>query len=318
MKPLYTGLAAAVTSAATFATSGAFIKPLLEAGWSPAAAVTARALIAGVLLLPIVVFSLRGRWDALWRGRWRVVGMGVIAVAFTQLTYFAALRRIPVSTALLVEYLAPLLLVVWVAVATRRLPRPAVLIGSVLAIGGLVLVIGPGALNAVDPVGILLAFAAAIGCAVYFVVAARPADGLPPVALAGFGLLLGGVTLGLAGLVGLVPVSMTFGEVLLLGSPVAWWVPLMVVAFLGTAVAYATGIYGSNKLGSRLASFVGLLEVVFASILAWIVVGESLTPLQMAGGALILVGIAVIPPPDDTPAPPPASVPAREPAANAL
>ncbi|HWS35608.1 MAG TPA: DMT family transporter [Actinoplanes sp.] len=314
MKPLHTGLTAAVISAATFATSGAFIKPLLEAGWSPAAAVTARALTAGVLLLPVVLLSLRGRWDTLWRGRWRIVGMGVIAVAFTQLTYYAAISRIPVSTALLVEYLAPLLLVVWVAVTTRTLPRPAVLIGSVLAIGGLVLVIGPGALDAVDPSGLLLAFAAAIGCAVYFVVAARPADGLPPVALAGFGLLLGGLTLGLAGVAGLVPVTMTFGDVNLLGSPVAWWVPLTVVALLGTAVAYATGIYGSSRLGSRLASFVGLLEVVFASIFAWIVIGEALTVLQITGGALILVGIAVIPPPAEVPTHPEAVVREREPA----
>ncbi|GGN43535.1 drug/metabolite transporter (DMT)-like permease [Actinoplanes campanulatus] len=300
------GLAAAVTSAATFSTSGAFIKPLLEAGWSPAAAVTARALTAGLLLLPFVLLSLRGRWDALWRGRWRVLGMGVIAVAFTQLTYFAAIHRIPVSAALLIEYQAPLLLVVWVALTTRRLPRPAVLLGSVLAIGGLVLVIGPGALEAVDPLGVLLAFVAAGGCAVYFVVAARPADGLPPVALAGAGLLLGGLTLALAGLAGLVPMTATTGDVSLLGSPVPWWVPLMVVALFGTAIAYASGIFGSSRLGSRLASFVGLLEVVFASVLAWIVVGEQLTPLQMAGGVLILAGIAAIP------AEPP--VPAVEPA----
>lgn len=295
MKPQSVGLAAAVISAASFGTSGAFIKPLLEAGWSPAAAVTARALTAGLLLLPFVLLSLRGDWGALWRGRWRLFGMGVIAVAFTQLTYFAAISRVPVSTALLVEYLAPLLLVLWAWAVTRRLPRPAVLIGSVLAIGGLVLVIGPGALQAVDPVGLMLAFAAAIGCAVYFVVAAKPADGLPPVALAGVGLLLGGVVLGLAGLVGAVPMTATFSDVPLLGSVVPWWVPLGVVAVFGTAIAYASGIFGSGKLGSRLASFVGLLEVVFASILAWIVVGERLSPLQMLGGALILAGIAAVP-----------------------
>ncbi|WP_328467954.1 DMT family transporter [Actinoplanes sp. NBC_00393] len=294
-KPQSVGLVAAVTSAATFATSGAFIKPLLESGWSPAAAVTARALLGGMLLLPFVLFSLRGRWDALWRARWRVAGMGVIAVAFTQLTYFAAIHRIPVSTALLVEYLAPLLLVVWAWATTRRLPRPAVFLGSALAIGGLVLVIGPGALQAVDPVGIMLAFAAAIGCAVYFVVAARPADGLPPVALAGTGLLLGAASLGLAGAVGLVPFTVAFDDVQLLGSTAPWWVSLTVVAVFATAIAYATGIFGSSRLGSRLASFVGLLEVVFASIFAWIVVGEQLTPLQMVGGALILAGIAAIP-----------------------
>ncbi len=292
--PRQVGLAAMVLSAVSFGTSGAFIKPLLEAGWSPAAAVTVRALTASVVLLPFVLFSLRGRWSAVWRARWRILGMGVIAVAFTQLAYFAAIARIPVSTALLIEYLAPLLLVLWAWATTRRLPRPAVLLGSVLAVGGLVLVIGPGALQAVDPVGLILAFSAAIGCAVYFVVAARPADGLPPVALAGTGLLLGGLLLGLIGLTGVLPFEAVGGNVALLGASAPWWVPLGVVAIAGTAIAYATGIAGSARLGSRLASFLGLLEVVFASIFAWLVVGESLTPLQMLGGALILAGIAAI------------------------
>jgi drug/metabolite transporter (DMT)-like permease len=242
-----------------------------------------------------VLLSLRGKWNTLWRARWRVLGMGAVAVAFTQLAYFAAIHRIPVATALLVEYLAPLLLVIWVALTTLRFPRPAVLLGSVLAIGGLVLVIGPGALQAVDPVGLGLAFAAAIGCAVYFVVAARPADGLPPVALAGAGLLLGGLLLGFSGLIGVVPLSASFGEVPLLGATAPWWVPLAVVAIFATAIAYAAGIFGSGRLGARLASFVGLLEVVFASIFAWVVVGEALSPLQMTGGALILAGIAAIP-----------------------
>ncbi|BCJ47064.1 membrane protein [Actinoplanes ianthinogenes] len=295
LTPQSTGLAAAVVSAASFGTSGAFVKPLLEAGWSPAAAVTVRALSAGLLLLPFVLVAMHGRWAALWRARWRLLGMGLIAVAFTQLAYFAAIRRVPVTTALLIEYLAPLLLVLWAWATTRKLPRPAVLLGSLLAVGGLVLVIGPGALRAVDPLGLLLAFAAAVGCAVYFVVAARPADGLPPVALAGAGLLLGGATLGLLGLVGLVPMKATFGDVTLLGAQAPWWLPLAVVAVFGTAIAYASGIFGSGRLGSRLASFVGLLEVIFASMFAWLVVGEHLTLLQITGGALILAGIATIP-----------------------
>ncbi len=289
------GLATMVLSSVSFATSGAFIKPLLAAGWSPAAAVTVRALAGGLILLPLVLILLRGRWAALWRARWRVLGMGAVAVAFTQLAYFAAIQRIPVSTALLVEYLAPLLLVAFVWATSRRMPRPAVLIGSVLAIGGLVLVIGPGALQAVDPLGLAFAFAAAVGCAIYFVVAARPADGLPPVALAGAGLLLGGLLLGLAGAVRLVPFSTAFESVTLFGTVTPWWLPLLVVALIGTALAYAAGITGSGLIGSRLASFVGLLEVVFASILAWVLLGEQLSPLQMIGGLLILAGIAVIP-----------------------
>jgi len=310
--PKHVGLAAMVLSAVSFGTSGAFIKPLLEAGWSPAAAVTVRALIGGVVLLPFVLVALRGRWPALWRARWRVLGMGLVAVAFTQFAYFAAIARIPVSTALLIEYLAPLLLVLWAWATTRRMPRPTVLLGSALAVAGLVLVIGPGALQAVDPLGLALAFAAAIGCAVYFVVAARPADGLPPVALAGSGLLLGGLALAAVGLTGVLPFETVGRSVPMLGGTAPWWIPLGVVAVAGTAVAYATGIAGSARLGSRLASFLGLLEVVFASIFAWLVLGESLTLPQLFGGALILVGIASIP--AEQPAEPVVAVEPREPA----
>jgi drug/metabolite transporter (DMT)-like permease len=288
------GLVVAVISAVSFGTSGVLVKPLLEAGWSPTAAVTARAFTAGLLLLPIALASLRGRWAALWRARWRVLGMGVIGVASTQLTYFAALQTIPVSTALLIEFLAPLLLVGFTWASTRRLPRPTVLVGSVLAVAGIVLVIGPGALQAVDPVGVAFAFCAAIGCAVYFVIAARPSDELPPVALAATGLLLGAVVLALLGSTSLLPFTATAADLPLFGSNMPGWVPLLLLAVVGTALPYAAGITASEALGSRLASFVGLLEVVFASVFAWLSLGEELTPLQLAGGALILGGIAAV------------------------
>lgn len=289
-----TGLIAAAVSFISFGTSGAFVKPLLEAGWSPTAAVTARALTAGLVLLPFVVYSLRGQWSLLLRARWPVLGMGLVGVAVTQVLYFAAVQRIPVATALLIEFLAPLLLVAFTWAVSRRTPAPVVLAGSVLAVGGLVLVIGPGALQAVDPIGLAAAFGAAIGCAVYFVIAARPNEGLPPVALAGAGLLLAVPVLALGGAIGLLPFTATFADVALLGTTTAWWVPLLVVAVFGTALAYASGITASGILGSRVASFIALLEVVSASLFAWLLLGEELTGLQLLGGLLILGGIASV------------------------
>ncbi|MET9631164.1 EamA family transporter [Lentzea sp. NPDC006480] len=291
-----TGLIAAAVSFISFGTSGAFVKPLLEAGWSPAAAVTVRALLAGLVLLPFVVFSLRGRWDLLWQARWPVLGMGVVGVAATQVLYFAAISRIPVATALLIEFLAPLLLVGFTWAVSRRTPAPVVLIGSVLAIGGLVLVIGPGAIQAVDPIGLVAAFGAAIACAVYFAIAGRPNNGLPPVALAGAGMLLAAPVLAVVGLTGLLPFTATFGDVPLFDgeTATAWWVPLLVVAVIGTALAYATGITASGILGSRLGSFIALLEVVSASLFAWLLLGEGLTLLQLFGGVLIVGGIASV------------------------
>jgi len=288
------GLVLAVIAAATFGMSGAFIKPILEAGWSPAAAVTVRALVGGIVLAPVAAVALRGRWSALWRARWRVLTMGFIGVAATQLVYFAALERIPVSTAILLEYMAPLLLVGFVWATSRRIPKAVVLIGSVVAVAGLVLVVSPGGHGSFDLLGLGFAGLGTIGCAIYYVVAARPSDGLPPVALAASGLLIGGIMLGLVGLVGLVPFTATFGKVRFLGSPVQWWLPLLIVGVFATAIAYAASITASEILGSRLASFAGLLEVVAAALYAWLLLGEKLSIPQLIGGVLILVGIGFV------------------------
>ena len=288
------GLVIAVIASLSFGMSGAFVKPLLESGWSPAAAVTVRALIGGLVLAPLAAVQLRGRWHTLWQARWRILAMGLVGVAATQLLYFAALELIPVNTAILLEYMAPLLLVLWVWVRTRRMPRAVVLIGSVVAVAGLILVVSPRGGEHFNVLGLLFAGLATVGCAVYYVVAARPSEGLPPVAFASTGLLLGSLVLGLVSLTHVVPFTITFGRVTLFHTSVPWWVPLLVVGVIATAVAYATSIAASEMLGSRLASFAGLLEVVAAAFYAWILLGESLGILQLLGGVLILVGIGFV------------------------
>jgi drug/metabolite transporter (DMT)-like permease len=289
-----TGLIIAVIAAASFGASGAFVKPLLEAGWSPAAAVTLRALTGGIVLAPVATVALRGRWSALWRSRWRVLAMALIGVAGTQLMYFAAIQRIPVGTGILIEYMAPLLLVAFVWARTRRMPKAVVLIGSAAALVGLVLVVSPGGANSFDVLGLTFALIAMVGCAIYYVVAALPGDGLPPVALAASGLLIGGVALGAVGLLGVVPFAATFGTVQLFGSAVAWWVPMLIVGVVATAIAYAASITASEMLGARLASFAGLLEVVAATLYAWLLLGEKLSVPQLLGGVLILIGIGFV------------------------
>jgi drug/metabolite transporter (DMT)-like permease len=288
------GLVIAVIAAATFGLAGALAKPVLESGWTPAAAVTARVLIGGLVLAPVAVMSLRGRWSVLWRARWRVLAMALIGVGGTQLAYFAAIERIPVGTAVLIEYLAPLLLVGVAWARTRKSPKVVVLVGSVVALGGLVLVVSPGGSAGFDLLGYALALTAMVGCAIYYLVAAQPSDGLPAVALAGFGLLLGGVLLGLIGLSGLVAWRTSTADVSMFGALLPWYLPLLVLGIVATAIAYSTSIAASEMLGSRLASFVGLLEVVVACFYAWLLLGEQLTSPQLFGGLLILVGIVCV------------------------
>ncbi len=289
MKALIIG----ITASLAFGVSGAFIKPLLENGWSPAAAVAMRTAVAGLVLAPFAIKALRGKWGTVWRSRGRIAAMALIGVAGTQLAYFIAVQRIPVGTAILLEYLAPILLVLFAWATTRVIPKKVVLIGSAIAIVGLVLVVGPGSIGG-DLVGVFAAFLAAIGAATYYLVAARPSQGLPAVALAALGLLLGPLVLALLGIIGVLPFTAAFTDMPFLDGTAPWWVPMGVVAIVGTAVAYATSIIATGMLGSRVMSFVGLLEVVFAALFAWLLLGENLGALQLVGGVLILAGIAFV------------------------
>lgn len=289
-----TGLGIAVISALAFGMSGPFVKPLLESGWSPAAAVTVRALVGGLVLAPIAFIALRGKWTALWRARIRVLAIALIGVAATQLAYFAAIERIAVGTGILIEFMAPLLLVVFVWARSRKTPKAVVLAGSVFALIGLGMVVSPGGEGSIDLVGLGFALLAAVGCAIYFVAAAKADDGLPAVAVASVSLIIGGVVLGLIGLTGLIPFTASVAPVNLFGGTVEWWVPMLIVGVLATGFAYAASITASQLLGSRLASFAGLLEVIAATGYAWLLLGEQMTVIQLAGGVLILVGIGFV------------------------
>lgn len=288
------GLLVGLVAAFSFGTSGAFGKSLLDAGWSPIAAVSARALIGGMVLAPFGIYALRGRWIALWRARTRVLLMALVGVAATQLLYFSAITIIPVSDAILIEYLAPIMMVGWVWARTRKVPKVVVLIGSAVALAGLVLVVSPQGGVSLPLIGLIIAFGGSVGCAIYFTVAATPSDDLPPVALAAAALVIGGIALATVGATGMLPFAFTFTNVHLLGGSQPWWVPLVVIGVISTALAYASSVASSEILGSRLSSFMGLLEVVAAGLYAWILLGQDLRWPQLVGGVLILGGIALI------------------------
>ena len=80
----------------------------------------------------------------------------------------------------------------------------------------------------------------------------------------------------------------------LAGVEVPWFVPLLWVAAIATTLGYALGVMAVPRIGSRVASFVGLSEVLFALGFAWIFLAEVPAPIQFAGGALILVGVILV------------------------
>lgn len=142
--------------------------------------------------------------------------------------------------------------------------------------------------------GVLWALAAMVGAATYFVLSARTTSGLPPLALAGSGLVVGAAGLGLLGLVGVLPMRATTTAPVYAGGAVVWWLPLLGLGVVTAGIAYTTGIAASRLLGSRVASFVALLEVVAGVVAAWLLLEQVPDGLQLAGGALVVTGVVVV------------------------
>lgn len=288
------GVATALVSAAAFATSGAFGKSLLVGGWSPGAVVTMRIALAAVVLLAPALWSLRGRWGALRRNGWLVVGYGLTGVAGCQLAYFNAVTHLSVGVALLLEYLAPVLIVGWLWARHGQRPRRLTAIGVALAVAGLLLVLDVLDGGSVGTVGVLWGLGAAVCLVLYFLLADHVGDDVPPLALAGGGLLVGALSLGLAGWLGILGMTRGAERVPLGGVVVPWWVPVLVIALVAAAFAYVTGIAAVRLLGAKVASFVALTEVLFAVLFAWLVLAELPTLVQLLGGVLIVAGLVAV------------------------
>jgi drug/metabolite transporter (DMT)-like permease len=291
---LRAGLGFALLSASSFGLSGPLARGLMDAGWSSAPAVAVRVLLAAVVLAPIAVVRLRGRWRLLRRNAPLITAYGLVAVAGCQLAFFNAVAHMEVGVALLVEYTAPVAVVGWLWLRHGQRPTRLTVLGGVLGLVGLLLVLDVVSGAHVSVVGVLWALGAMVGAAVYFVLNARDAEGLPGTVLAAGGLLLGGVVLVLAGAVGIVPFAVSAAPVAFDGFTVAWWLPVLALGVVTAALAYVVGIAATRRLGSRLASFVALTEVVMALLFAWLLLGEAPGLVQLAGGALILGGVVAV------------------------
>ena len=288
------GLGLALLSAITFATSGTFARPLITGEWSAVAVVIARVGIAALVLAVPAVLALRGRWAVLRRNAVSVVLFRLLGVATAQACFFNAVRYLPVGVALLLEYLGIVLVVGWMWLVHGQRPRLLTVAGSVTALCGLVLVLDLTGAGRLDPVGVLWGLGAGVGLAGYFVIAGRIDAGLPSVVMASGGMAVGALALLLLGGIGALPLAAGTADVTFGGHRVSWLVPIAGLSLIAAVVAYLAGVAGTRLLGARLSSFVGLTEVMFAVLIAWLVLDELPSLIQLAGGVLILGGVALV------------------------
>ncbi|MFF3205266.1 DMT family transporter [Streptomyces sp. NPDC002962] len=284
------GLGLAIGSAIAFGGSGVAAKPLIEAGLDPLHVVWLRVTGAALVMLPLAV-----RHRALLRTRPALLaGFGLLGVAGVQAFYFAAISRIPVGVALLVEYLAPALVLGWVRFVQRRPVTRAAALGVVFAVGGLACVVEVWAGLSFDVVGLLLALAAACCQVGYFVLSDQGSDSgsdaPDPLGVIAYGLLVGAVVLTAVSRPWGMDWSVLAHTAGMNGTAVPAWLLLAWIVLLATVVAYVTGVVSVRRLSPQVAGVVACLEAVIATVLAWVLLGEHLSAPQIVGGAVVLLG----------------------------
>lgn len=220
---------------------------------------------------------------------------GLLAMAGVQVAFFNALQYLPVTIALLLEYTGPIIVIGWVWLVRGRPPSGRTVLGAGIALVGLTLVVQVWSGGGLRWEGLGWGFAAAVCQAAYFLVADRAGSETPPLVLAGVGMTVGAVVVGLLGAVGVLPIVIdtTVTGVLLGGADVGWLVAATLLVVVSSVVAYLTGVAAIARIGAARGSLVALLEVVASAVASWLLLGQVPAAVQALGGALILLGVAL-------------------------
>jgi drug/metabolite transporter (DMT)-like permease len=288
------GLGFGVFSSVAFGTSGSFGKALIEAGMSPLQASWVRVAGAALVLVPVML-ALRPRVAGLAvRRHWRLLlPYGVLGVAGCQSFYFVAASRLPVGVAILLEFTGPVLVVGWTRLVVRTaLPRSAAL-GVAIALAGLACVVEVWSGLRLDLLGVLAGFGAAACQAAFFLLADRASGQIDPLVMTAAGFAVATVVMAVVIPPWLIPWHVIGGNVAFGDHTAPGWLLFTLLVLVSTVAAYVASVAGVQRLSAPVAGAVGYVEAVAAAVFAWLTLGEHLSPVQLAGGVIVLTGAFV-------------------------
>jgi drug/metabolite transporter (DMT)-like permease len=288
------GTALIVISSGCFGFSGPMARAAMNAGLTPPQVASARIFLAAVILL---VGTLLLRPNALRLPRRDLpvlLAYGVVGVAAVQLLYFVAISRLPVGVAMLLEYLSPVLVTLWVRFVRHTLLPKAAWFGVALALAGLVLVAEVWQGAALNTLGVLAGLATATCSAAYFLLGERGVATSDPVGMTTWGLVIGAVTMLTVSRPWTIPGRLLAAPTQLGSVHLPVWQLLVILAVVATVVAYLAGMASLRHLPSSVVSALSLFEPVVATALAWALLGQTLSLVQIFGGVILLGGALIV------------------------
>jgi drug/metabolite transporter (DMT)-like permease len=290
------GYALYLSGALLFGINGTVSKVVLQAVDDAARVSQLRVTFAFLILLVIVAIT-NPRSLPLRRPEWGpVAAYGILGVSMTQWLYFVAIQRMPIGIALLIEFTAPIMVVLWVRYAWHRPVRNSVWLGLALAIVGLAMVAQIWGGLTLSPLGVAAAFGAACALAVYYLLGESSGQHRDPVSLTLWGFAFASALWAIVLPWWEFPWTALQGSATPLGAgttQVPLWLLAASMVVLGTIVPFWLVLAAIRHIGAAGASIVGMTEPFIASLVAWVVLDEVLTGAQMIGGVVILTGVVI-------------------------
>ena len=214
-----------------------------------------------------------------------------------QWLYFVAIARMPVGIALLLEYTAPLMVALWVRFVRGEQVRSRVWLALALCLVGLAMVAQVWDGLTLDRIGVLAALGAAAALATYYLMGEAGLGQRDPVSLLAWIFTFSALLWAVVKPWWKFPFEVLDDQVALpgaldgltatVGALSAW------VVLLGTITAFGLVLLAVGRVGPARVGVLGMLEPVGSALVAWWVLGEQLATVQLAGGAVVLAGVAL-------------------------
>ena len=295
MWPTRKGEILALAGAVAFAFNGIVAKLVLTSGLSSMRLTQVRCGGAFLILGAYVFFRYRNRLRTTKQELPWLAAYGLVGFMAVQAFYFVAIARMHVSIGLIIEFTAPIWIVMWLRYVMKKYVPPLMWISISMAFGGLLLIAQVWKGQTLDPIGVSAALVDAIALAIYFLLGEKLTRTRDAETLSVYG--FGFASLGLLILMPIwdYPVGIFTQSINLQGIladyNVPGWVLIAWIILMGTIAPYLLVVNGIKLLSASTASVMGMAEPVLAGIFAWIWISEKWNVVQLIGGAVVIVGI---------------------------
>ena len=250
-----------------------------------------------IILFLLIFFRSREKLRVTKKELPQLAFFGVIGIAAVQFLYFMAISRMHVSFALIIEFTAPIWIVLWIKYVKKRFVPTDMWIAIFLAFIGLLFIAQVWKGRTLDTIGLIAAFLDAIALSIYFLMGEKLTKTRDIQSLTFFGFAFATLTWLIILPVWNFPFEV-FGERINMqgifdGFDTYGWVLIAWIIIFGTIVPYLLVITGLKTLSASTSSVIGMVEPVLVGILAWWWLREAWLPLQIFGGVLVMVGIYI-------------------------